>query len=84
MLKADGLNGAIIGVGSRCGQKDVIVYDVEKVVEILMTRDGMTYEEAEEFFDFNIGGGWHGEETPIWMRPYDIDDIEIEGEEVWN
>tara|TARA_R110000796_G_scaffold242977_1_gene365332 strand:+ start:109 stop:363 length:255 start_codon:yes stop_codon:yes gene_type:complete len=84
MLKVDGLNGAIIGVGSRCGQKDVIVYDVEKVVEILMTRDGMTYEEAEEFFDFNIGGGWHGEETPIWMRPYDIDDIEIEGEEVWN
>ena len=84
MLKTDGLDEAIIGVGSRCGQKDVLVYDVEKVIEILMTRDGMTYEEAEEFFDFNIGGGWHGEETPIWMRPYDIDDIEIEGEEVWN
>ena len=82
MLKAKGLDEAIIGVGSRCGQKDVLVYDVEKVIEILMTRDGMTYEEAEEFFNFNIGGGWHGEETPMWVRPCGIDDLE--GEEVWN
>ena len=66
MLKAKGLDEAIIGVGSRGSQKDVLVYDVEKVIEILMTRDGMTYEEAEEFFNFNIGGGWYGKLS--WLQ----------------
>lgn len=78
MLKADGLDEAIIGIGSRCGQKDLIIYDIDKVIWILMQRDGMTDEEAVEFFEFNIQGSWQGEETPIWMRPYDIDDIEGE------
>ena len=44
-----------------------------------MQRDGMTDEEAVEFFEFNIQGSWQGEETPIWMRPYDIDEIEGDG-----
>ena len=78
MLKADGLDEAIIGIGSRCGQKDLIIYDIDKVIWILMQRDGMTDEEAVEFFEFNIQGSWQGEETPIWMRPYDIDDTEGE------
>jgi hypothetical protein len=78
MLKADGLDSAIIGVGSRCGQKDLLIYDIDKVIWILMQRDGMTDEEAVEFFEFNIQGSWQGEETPIWMRPYDIDDTEGE------
>jgi hypothetical protein len=85
MLKADGLDEAIIGIGSRCGQKDLLIYDIDKIIWILMQRDGMTEAEAEEFFDYNIGGGWHGEETPLWMRPYNIDDIDdiddIEGDE---
>ena len=78
MLKADGLDEAIIGIGSRCGQEDLIIYDIDKVIWILMQRDGMTDEEAVEFFEFNIQGSWQGEETPIWMRPYDIDDTEGE------
>tara|TARA_R110000824_G_scaffold127033_1_gene286947 strand:- start:406 stop:645 length:240 start_codon:yes stop_codon:yes gene_type:complete len=79
MLRADGLDSAIIGVGSRCGQKDLLIYDIDKVIWILMQRDGMTDEEAVEFFEFNIQGSWQGEETPIWMRPYDIDEIEGDG-----
>ena len=79
MLKADGLDEAIIGIGSRCGQEDLIIYDIDKVIWILMQRDGMTDEEAVEFFEFNIQGSWQGEETPIWMRPYDIDEIEGDG-----
>ena len=41
-----------------------------------------TIKEAKEFFNFNIGGGWYGKETPMWVRPCGIDDLE--GEEVWN
>ena len=66
-LTADGLDDAIVGVGSRCGQPDLFVYDVEKVIEILMKREDMTWVEAWEWFDFNIGGAWMGEGTPIWL-----------------
>jgi len=72
LLLADGLDDAIIGVGVRCSQPNVVVYSHEKVIEILMTRDGMTHEEAEEFFDFNISGAWVGEQTPMWM--YELED----------
>jgi hypothetical protein len=68
MLTADGLDAAIIGVGARCGQPDIVAYDVEKVLEILVARDGMSYEEALEFYEFNIEGAWVGDQTPLWVR----------------
>ena len=74
MLKADGLDAAIIGVGERCGQEDILVYDIGKTIDVLVKRDGMTPDEADEFFSFNILGGWHGKETPIWVRPYTEDE----------
>ena len=74
MLKADGFDKAIIGVGYRCGQPDIIVYDAEKCVKILMDQ-GMTEEEAIDYFDYNVVGAWVGEETPIFVR--EIDDLEI-------
>ena len=33
----------------------------------MIERDEMTYEEAMEFFDFNIQGAWMGEFTPIYI-----------------
>ena len=68
-LTADGLEDAFIGVSYpwQTNQKPVAVYSYDKVIEILMKRDGMTYEEAEEFFDFNIGGAYVGEQTPIYV-----------------
>jgi hypothetical protein len=68
ILTANGLDDAIIGVGTRCGQPPLAVYDVSKVLDILVDRDGMTYEEAEEYFGFNIEGAWVGEQTPVWLR----------------
>ena len=70
LLQADGLDDAVIGVGSRNGQPDILVYSHSKVLDCLMA-DGMTYEEAVEFFEFNIGGAWVGEKTPIWVRECD-------------
>ena len=54
MMIADGYDAAIIGVARRCGQPDLIAYDLEKIIEILVKRDGMSYEEAVEYFEFNI------------------------------
>ena len=63
----DGYDDAIIGMASRINLGPVVAYDVDKILEILVERDGMTYEEAMEFFDFNIMGGWLGEFTPIFV-----------------
>ena len=52
MLKADGFDAAILGIGSRCGKPDILIYDYNKCCDILMERDDMT-EEAIEFMDHN-------------------------------
>jgi len=33
-----------------------------------MIRDEMSYEEAIEYFDFNVRGAYMGEKTPIWVE----------------
>ena len=71
VMSADGLDDAIIGIGSRCGQPDLLVYDKAKVIDILMERDEMTHEQALEFYSFNIEGAWVGEGTPIWLERFD-------------
>lgn len=69
VLTADGLDAAIMGVGARCSKPDILIYDIDKVIDILVEgSDGMSYEEAVEFFDFNIRGAWVGERTPIWCE----------------
>jgi hypothetical protein len=68
MLLADGLEAAFLGVGRRCGQKDVAVYSIPKAIDLLVTRDGMSAEEAEEYLEFNSIGAWVGDETPIWLE----------------
>tara|TARA_R100000935_G_C2835765_1_gene167979 strand:+ start:2353 stop:2625 length:273 start_codon:yes stop_codon:yes gene_type:complete len=75
MLQADGFDEAILGTAKRCGQTDIIAYDVAKIIDILMTRDGMDYEEAIEYFEFNILGGWHGEGTPCFVFTDEKEDI---------
>ena len=71
-LKADGFDDAILGVASRCGQNDIIAYDVNKIIQTLMERDGMDYEEAQEFFEFNIVGAYMGKNTPVFItKPED-------------
>jgi hypothetical protein len=44
------------------------VYDVDKMIETLVKRDGMTWEEAWEYFEFNTEGSYVGEKTPIFWR----------------
>jgi hypothetical protein len=67
LLKADGFDEAIIGVVQRMGIQ-AICYDEDKVLEILMERDGMTLIDAMEYFDFNIAGAWVGESTPFFLQ----------------
>lgn len=74
MYKWDGFDNAIIGIGERCSTDSMIVYDYKKMVKILVMRDNMTYEEAEEYIDFNIIGAWIGDTTPIIVRQQSKDE----------
>ena len=47
------------------------VYSEEKILEVLVKRDGMTHEEAIEFFDFNIRGAYMGEQTPMYILSFE-------------
>lgn len=75
MIKYTGYDEAIIGPAYTYRDQrmvNVLVYDAEKIRDILMKRDGMTHEDAREFIEFNIEGGHLGVETPVLVWPNDI------------
>ena len=39
------------------------LYDLDGLV-VMMMRDGMSYEEALEYYSYNYVGAWTGEDTP--------------------
>ena len=67
-LLCDGFDDAIIGMAERINLGPVVAYDTEKMIDIMVERDGMTYEEAIEYFDYNILGAWMGEFTPVFIE----------------
>lgn len=75
MILADGFDQAVIGVAVRCGQPDVVTYSADKCLEILQSDQGMSYEDAVEYFEFNVQGAWVGETTPIWVWSSTAEDI---------
>jgi hypothetical protein len=81
MIKYNDYDEAIIGPAYIHRDHQVVhvlVYDAEKIRDILVTRDGMSHEEAREYIEFNIEGGYLGIETPVLVWP---DDIWDEGDE---
>jgi hypothetical protein len=67
-LLADGLEDAFIGYTVNHHHSHVAVYDIDKCIEVLVTRDGMTHEEADEYLSFNTLGAFVGENGPIYIR----------------
>ena len=66
MLRMDGFNDCIIGSVERFGQEPIICYDKNKVLKKNM-KDGMTEEEAVEYFEYNQLGAWVGDTTPCFL-----------------
>jgi hypothetical protein len=72
MLFIDGgFDSAIIGIVERFGQDPIALYDKQKVIDLLMKPAGskkrqMSYEEAIEYFEYNMAGAWLGEGTPAF------------------
>ena len=66
ILLADGLDEAFIGIGWQFNTP-LAVYDRDKCIEILESQ-GMTQEEAQEYFYYNTQGAYVGEQTPIFLE----------------
>ena len=66
VLIADGFDDAVIGIEPLTMR---VVYDIDKVIEILMDQ-GMDHDEAIEYYEFNIVGAYVGEQTPLFVNTY--------------
>jgi hypothetical protein len=67
-LTADGLEAALVGYTVNHHHPIVAVYNIDKCIEVLVERDGMTPEEADEFLSFNTLGAYVGENGPLYVR----------------
>ena len=68
VLIADGFDDAIIGIAERYGMNPVVLYNKNKCLNIMQTRDGMSEEDAIDFFYYNIVGAYMGEYTPCFAE----------------
>ena len=66
VLIADGFDDAVIGIEPLTMR---VVYDIDKVIEILIGQ-GMSHDEAVEYYEFNIVGAYVGEQTPLFVNTY--------------
>ena len=66
-MKVDGFDDCICGIVERYGMDSVLLYDTDTMIEKMITNNGMDYEDAVEYFDFNVLGSYVGEYTPCYL-----------------
>lgn len=67
-LLADGLEPALVGYTVNQDRPSLAVYDIDLCVQALVSRDGMTEADAEEFLSFNTLGAHVGPQGPLFVR----------------
>ena len=67
LLEPAKFDAAIVGVTERCGQEPTVCYDLEKILKILV-GEGMSYDEAVEYYEYNVVGAWMGDQTPTFLN----------------
>lgn len=65
-LKPDGFEDCLVGLVQGFGGEETLAYDQDKIIEKLQA-DGMSFEEAIEYFEFNIIGAYVGAKTPVYI-----------------
>lgn len=63
-VKVDGFDAAIIGISS----KGKLVYSIEKMIEILVSRNNCTHKDAADYFFYSIEDIHYGENAPIFIN----------------
>ena len=77
MLKADGLDEAVIGKTYDVAVQEFrLVYSVNKCIKILVDRDGMSDVEAREYLEHNTMCAYVHKSQPIFVDAEYFDGIE--------
>ena len=66
LVTVDGFDAEIMGV-AQSFDRTVVVYDLALMLEQLEAQ-GMTPEEAREYFEFNIVGAYVGDASPAFLE----------------
>jgi hypothetical protein len=64
LLDEEKYDDAIVGIVYKTTGM-IAVYDTIKIIEIL--NQEMSYDEAVDYYEFNIEGSYMGDKTPIYM-----------------
>lgn len=67
ILLADGFEKAFLGVGAAYYNPPCAIYDYDKCIDILV-NDDCDFEEAIEYFEFNVIGSYVGPQTPLFIK----------------
>ena len=67
---ADGWDDCIVGLVDTDSAPRV-VYDLSAMRQVLMDRDGMTYQEAQEYLSYNVLGAFVLDPMPIYLERVD-------------
>lgn len=73
LLFADGFEEAFLGVAEQFN-RPMACYSYQKCIKIL--EKDMCYEDAVEYFSFNVSGAWVGEYTPVFLHETDVENVE--------
>ena len=82
MKQWDGYDECVIGTANIWRDQmtvEVLVYSADAMLEVMRLNDGMSEEEAYEYFLFNIEGAYIGIDTPVlvfsnpdWKEEYGV------------
>lgn len=64
LLFMEGFDQCILGIAMTHGSVPRVSYSVELILETLENRDGMSHDEALEYYEHNIGCSYAGPYTP--------------------
>jgi len=62
----DGFDDCIVGVSESFGEESRYIYSKKSIISKL--KEDMSYEEAVEYYYFNILGGYFGSQNPIFIQ----------------
>lgn len=65
VITFDGFSGAVIGWVNYDGNPLMVIYSLLKMAQILVGRDGMSFEDAVEYVNYNCSSMYLGSLSPI-------------------
>jgi hypothetical protein len=63
----DGFDDCIVGVSEEFGRDSWIIYSKQRIIQKLIESSDMNMDDAEEYYNYNILGGYFGERNPIFL-----------------